>query len=291
MSIRIKEIRRIWLGPIKGALLHFNESDGWAMASHVALSFMIAVFPFLIFTTSVAGFFSNQTESQGIIEMVFEYWPAEIAEPITREMSSVLNNGNEGFLTLGIVLALFFASNGVEAVRSALNLAYRENDPRSLVKKRAQSLLFVLVGAILIIAISVLLIIAPLYYFLVEVVPTSIYIRFFQSESNRLYTASGLLIFVVFACHYWLPGHRRPVSAIWPGIALTLGVWIVAAKVFSLYLKYFATYSATYAGLAGIMTALIFLYLMAVILIFGAEYNAAQEKLQSDQSLSVTDSS
>ena len=140
MSIRIKEIRRIWLGPIKGALLHFNESDGWSMASHVAMSFMIAVFPFLIFTTSVAGFFSNKTESKGIIEMVFEYWPAEVAEPITREMSSVLNNGNEGFLTLGIVLALFFASNGVEAVRSALNLAYRDNDPRSLVKKRAQSL-------------------------------------------------------------------------------------------------------------------------------------------------------
>ncbi len=118
-----------------------------------------------------------------------------------------------------------------------------------------------------------------MYFSLVEVAPPSIYSRLFQSGSLRLSAAFGLLIFVVFACHYWLPGHRRPVSAIWPGILLTLVLWVVVAKLFSLYLKSFATYSATYAGLAGIMTALFFLYLMA--LIFGAEYNSVREKSQS----------
>lgn len=176
-------------------------------------------------------------------------------------------------------------------MRMALNRAYRDNDPRSLLKQRAICLVFVLVGAILIVAVSVLFIFAPMYFSFVEVAPTNIYSRFFQSGSLRLATAFGLLIFVVFACHYWLPGHSRPVSSIWPGIALTLLLWVVVAKLFSLYLKSFANYSATYAGLAGIMTALIFLYLMAVILIFGVEYNSAREKLQSDRSLSVPDSS
>jgi membrane protein len=259
------------------------------MASHVALSLMIAVFPFLIFTTSMAGFFSNESTTKGIIELVFDYWPDEIAEPLIREMDVVLNHGSAGFLVLGIVLALFFAANGIEAVRSALNRAYQDSDPRALLKQRAQSLVFVLVGAILIFAISVLLIFAPLYFSFVEVAPTNISSRFFQSESVRFATAFGLLIFAVFSCHYWLPGHRRPVSAIWPGIALTLVLWIVSGKLFSLYLKTFATYSKTYAGLAGIMTALIFLYLMAMILIFGAEYNSAREKLRSDQARSVSD--
>jgi membrane protein len=83
-----------------------------------------------------------------------------------------------------------------------------------------------------------------------------------------------LLKFVVFSCHRWLPG-RRQLARIWPGIVLTLVLWIIAASGFSLYLESFASYSRTYAGLAGIMTALIFLYLMAAILIFGAEYNSA----------------
>jgi membrane protein len=290
MINRIEKIRRIWLDPMKGALLHFNKSDGWAMASHVALSGMIAIFPFLIFTTSLAGFFSNKIEGKGIIGLAFDYWPKEIAEPIISEMGAVLNNGRPGLLTLGIVLAVFFATNGVEAIRSALNRAYRHNDRRPFWKQRAQSLLFVLVGAVLVIALSVVLIFTPLYYFLVEVVPTSFFIRFFQNGSNRLVVAFGLLTSVVFACHYWLPVLRRPLSAIWPGIALTLVSWLVAGKLFALYLKTFATYNATYAGLAGIMTALIFLYLMAVILIFGAEYNSEREKLQSHQTLSISDS-
>jgi membrane protein len=64
-------------------------------------------------------------------------------------------------------------------------------------------------------------------------------------------------------------------ARLWPGILLTLVLWILVASGFTFYLESFANYTATYAGLAGIMTALIFLYLMAVILIFGAEYNSA----------------
>ncbi len=289
MLTRLKEIRRTWLDPLKPAVLHLNESDGWSMASHVAMSFMISVFPFLIFTTSMAGFFSSKTQSKWIIELLFNYWPAEIAEPITQEINVVLNQGTAGFLTLGIVLTLFFASNCIEALRSALNRAYREHDPRSLLMQRMQSLVFVLVGAILVITISVLLIFPPLYYVFLKVAPTSFFISFFQSGIRRLSIAFLLLTFFVFAFHYWLPAKRRSVSQILPGIALTLVLWIVATKLFTLYLQTFATYNATYAGLAGIMTALIFLYLMALILIFGAEYNSAREKLLTEQSRSASD--
>ncbi len=289
MFNRIAETGRAWLAPLKGALLHFNESDGWAMASHVALSVLIAVFPFLIFTTSLAGFLSDETEAQAIVDLAFDYWPDEIAEPITEEIA-VVTQGRAGFLTLGIVFALFFATNGVEAVRMALNRAYGDKDPRSLFKQRAQSLMFVLVGAVVMVVISVLLILAPIYFSFVELTSPSIYSAFFQSGSLRFFTAFALLVFVVFACHYWLPGHRRPLARVWRGVVLTLVLWVVVADLFSLYLGSFANYGATYAGLAGIMTALIFLYLMAVILIFGAEYNAAWEKTNTERNRIVSGS-
>lgn len=85
----------------------------------------------------------------------------------------------------------------------------------------------------------------------------------------------------MIACHRWLPGYPRPISRVWPGILMTLILWILVATGFSLYLETFATYSATYAGLAGIMTALIFLYLMAMIFIFGAEYNSVLDKTKA----------
>ena len=283
MFARIAETGRLWLWPVKWAFIHFHKSDGWVMASHVALSFMIAVFPFLIVTTSLAGFFTSEELAKDIVDLVFRYWPDEIARPITREIEVVLSRACAGLLTMGIGFALFFASNGVEAVRVALNRAYRDNDPRSLLKQRVQSVWFVMVGATLISLVAVLLFFAPIYASTVEVASPAIYDHIFRSEALRLSTALGLLIFVVFACHRWLPGRRRPLARIWPGIILTLGLWLLAARLFSSYLSSVAIYSLTYAGLAGVMTALIFLYLMAVILILGAEYNSAREKPQLDR--------
>jgi membrane protein len=275
MLVGIGDTMARWLRPIGASLLHFNESDGWSMASHVALSLMIAVFPFLIFAVSLAGIAGTDGVSKAIIDLVFDYWPDTIAEPIVNEINAVVATASARFLTLGIILAMFFASNGVEAVRVALNRAYGDEDGRSIWTQRVQSLIFVVTGAILMLFISILLVFVPIYFSFIEAASPTFYDWLIRSDAIRWCTAFGLLIFVVFACHRWLPGRRRQLARLWPGILLTLVLWIIAASGFSLYLESFASYSRTYAGLAGIMTALIFLYLMAAILIFGAEYNSA----------------
>ena len=246
------------------------------MSSHVALSFMIAIFPFLIFGASLAGFLYDETRTGDIVELVFEYWPEEIAAPIVREINIVLIRGNLGFLTVGIGLALFFASNGIEAIRVALNRAYRDQDDRSILAQRLQSMMFILVTALLISLASILLIVMsnlPAFAGYGLAVLKDV----LGSEPLRLAVALFILMLMVFACHAWLPGRRRSIRCIWPGIALTLLLWIVSGRIFAHYVAAIADYSATYAGLAGIMTAQIFVYLMAVVLILGAEINAELE--------------
>ena len=282
MSGRIEERIKERLRIIGQALTHFNKSDGWATASHVALSLMIAVFPFLIFAVSLTGLVGTNNLSEQIVDLTFDYWPDAIAEPVVNEIEAVVASASTGYLTFGIALAILFASNGVEAVRVALNRAYDDADERPVWKQRLQSLVFVVIGAILMLLISMLLVFVPAYFSFIQADSPTVYNWLFRNEFIRLFTAFGLLIFVVFACHHWLPGRRRPIRQIWPGILLTLVLWIVVASIFSLYLEYFAPYSATYAGLAGIMTALIFMFLMAAILIFGAEYNSALEQAKSN---------
>ena len=123
-----------------------------------------------------------------------------------------------------------------------------------------------------------LLVFAPVYLEFAAPASPAAYEWLLGSEPLTNVLALGLLIFVVFACHRWLPKKTRSVKELWPGIGLTLLLWMISAQLFSYYVRTFANYGATYAGLAGIMTALIFLYLMAVILIFGAELNAAIER-------------
>ena len=150
------------------ALGHFNDDDGWSMASHLAITALMALFPFLIFATTLASFLGAEAFAETAVHLVFDTWPAQIAEPISREVVNVLTVPRGDLLTYGVLLAAFFASNGVEALRTSLNRAYRVVETRSFIFRRFQSLAFVLIATIGFVVISVLLVFAPLLARLAE---------------------------------------------------------------------------------------------------------------------------
>jgi membrane protein len=257
------------------ALGHYNDDDGWAMASHVALSTLMALFPFLIFAATLASFLGADAFSDTAVHLIFDTWPKAIAEPIAQEVKNVLTVQRSGLLTISIIAAAYFAASGIEALRVALNRAYREKETRSLIFRRTQSLGFVLVAALGMAAISFLLVLAPLVLKIAEgwipwIEPFTGTISFW-----RYAIAIVVLVFGLLAVHLWLPDGKRPFVLILPGVALTLIAWVASAVTFASYLSNFANYFSTYAGLASIMVALVFLYILAAIFIVGAEINAA----------------
>lgn len=60
------------LRPFYDAYLKFERDDGWAIASHIALSTLTALFPFLIFITALAGFFGRQEVADAAAKIIFE---------------------------------------------------------------------------------------------------------------------------------------------------------------------------------------------------------------------------
>ena len=87
--------------------------------------------------------------------------------------------------------------------------------------------------------------------------------------------ALAVLVTGLFVVHKWLPDGKRSLLSLVPGIGLTIVAWLIGAGLFAAYLERFATYVTTYAGLASIMIALVFLYIISAIFILGAEINAA----------------
>ena len=77
------------------------------------------------------------------------------------------------------------------------------------------------------------------------------------------------------AVHFWLPAGRRRFVEIVPGILFTLIGWLAGSTMFATYLDRFSSYVTTYAGLASIMIAVVFLYIISAIFILGGEFNAA----------------
>ena len=83
---------------VAGAFIHFNDDDGWAMASHVALSTLLAIFPFLIFGASLASFVGADAYADTAVHIIFDTWPKSIAEPIARQVLDVLTVERSGFV-------------------------------------------------------------------------------------------------------------------------------------------------------------------------------------------------
>jgi membrane protein len=257
------------------ALRRFDSKNGWVMSSHVAMSLMLALFPFVLFTVALAGTLTQDVQLDEMIELVFGGWPEEVADPIVKELYAVLNASGSRLMTLGGLLALYFASNGVNAVRVAMTQAYREVDPRPFWKARLLSLVLVIIGGAGILAITVLELVLPLYTSLLnQAMPNQISDVVAGDWISNLIVLAVPFI-AVLACHKWLPGTRHSVRELLPGVILTVVLWGIAGWGFAIYVGSFASYSATYAGLAGAMAALIFLYVNAAILILGAEFNGA----------------
>ena len=265
---------------IRDAFGHFLWDDGWAMASHVALSVLMALFPFLIFVASLAGFVGVEGLSVRVAEILFAVWPQGVAGPIADEVRRVLATDHRGLVTVSAVITVYLASNGIEAVRNGLNRAYRVVDRRSIVFRRGQSILLVLVGAAASLALVLLAALGTTALNdLIGAVPPLAPLASL-SVPVRVVIAGAVLVVALTVAHVWLPAGRPHWLRLWPGIVFTLAGWFVATWVFRIYVDSFSNMAATYAGLAGVFTAIFFLYMVSVLLLFGAEFNAALSRVR-----------
>jgi len=273
-------LKRGW-AVVGDAFRHFTADDGWAMASHVALSALMAVFPFVIFVAALAGFIGQERLAAGVAGILFQTWPAEVAGPIATEVQQVVQQARVSLMTLSALAAVVLAANGVEAVRTALSRAYRVVDRRPIVFRLAQSVALVLAGAVASLALAFVVLVGPM---LLETVTAAVpALKPYQDEFYlaRYAVPAAVVVVVLAVSHLWLPAGRPRWHWLWPGMLLTLVMWVIAAMIFAVYVRRFAVLATTYAGLASVFTAIFFLYAVAVSLIFGAEFNAALGRMRA----------
>ena len=258
------------------AYVRFTDDDGWAIASHIALTTLTSLFPFLIFITAVTGTLGSAELADEAARLMLDAWPEKVAAPIIAEIHNVVSQPHSQVLTLGAVLAVYFASNGIEALRIGLNRAYDVVELRPWWLLRLESIAYVLVGALALMTLAFGVVLGPLIFAQIEFYLPALAPSQAVFTAGRLALAAVVLIINLVLIHLFLPAGRRGLAAIAPGIAFTFVSSLVAGEAFGLYLARFAgNYLSTYAGLASVMVALVFLYTIAALFIFGGELNAA----------------
>lgn len=255
----------------------FLADDGWAIASHIALSALMAFFPFLIVLTSLAGFFGSKDLADQAAGLMLQVWPSQVTDTLIVQIHDVLTQSRGDALTIGLVLSLYFSSNGVESLRVGLNRAYGVTETRAWYWLRLESIGYTLIAALVSLVLALLLVLGPLllaaarYYLPLIIEPKEHLLNL-----ARYAIALVSLVSALFVLHAWLPAGRRTPRQIMPGIIFTVIASLISAAGFGQYLARFANnYVTTYAGLASVVIALVFLYFIAAIFIYGGALNAA----------------
>jgi membrane protein len=255
------------------AFMRLFADEAVPLAGNIAFRTLFSIFPFLIFLTTLAGFFGNEELAEAVITFLLGVVPPEIIKPITPEIRSILTVPRTGLLSISVALTIWSAMAGVDSVRVGLNRAYDLRETRSVWVLSLQSALFVVGAAMVLLVFSVLIVLGPVILVTVERLAPGLRGSLQTIEQWRFPIAILLLTGWLLLCHRVLPAKRLTIREVLPGVLLTVVVWIVLSSAYSYYLVHFATFASTYASLSGVFAAMFFLYLAALVLIFGGEVN------------------
>ncbi len=258
------------------------DADILSHAAQVAFYFSFAIFPLLYFLVSLLGLLLES--SDGLRNELFAYlrqiMPSSVFDLVRKTIEEIVANSTGGKLTLGLIVTLWSASAGVDAIRNALNSVYRLRETRSWWSTKLQSLALTFVVTIL-----AALVLAIVFYGwqLVQIGLASVGL---EVTSPLVLTAIqwiSILIAMLFACEviYNLLPDFREFQWIWitPGSIVAIFLWIVLTTVFRVYLGYFNTYNKAYGSLGAVIIMMLWLYLTASALMVGGAINAVYSEL------------
>ena len=264
------------------------EADIVDRSAQVAFYFTFAIFPLIYFLVSLFGLILES--SDGIKSELFAYlhrlMPIAVFELVRKTIDEIVVNSTSGKATLGLIITLWSASAGVDAIRNALNAAYSLKETRSWWRVKLQSLVLTFVVTTL--AMFVLVIV----FYGWELVQYTLAIFGFEVSSPLLlvgvqWIATLLVTLLVCEIIYnLLPNFRRfEWKWIMPGSVVAILLWIIFTGGFRLYLGYFNSYNRAYGSLGAVIIMMLWLYLTALALMIGGAINAVLSEMQTANNL------
>jgi membrane protein len=260
---------------LRRAMWTLFENAGFSMSGAVAFTFLLSLFPFCIFLGALAGTIGGRELATYAVAQLFQAVPEPVAQALAPEVTRVMGTSQFGLLTVGAAIALFFATSAVETLRAALNAAYRVKEGRSYLFCLAQSVFLVLMTAAGMLALAWGVVVGPM----IAQTINSEAVHWLLAQDRFSVVMRYLVVLCVttaqlLAYHLFLTAGKRSFWDVWPGVLLSVALWILLAQIYARWLG-ISDYSRFYAGLTQLFTALIFFQVTAMVVILGAEFNRA----------------
>lgn len=260
------------------------ETDIVDRSAQVAFYFSFALFPLIYFLVSLFGLILES--SDGIKSELFTYlhrlMPTAVFNLVRTTIDEIIANSTGGKATLGLLVTLWSASAGIDAIRNAMNAVYGLKETRSWWQTKLQSL-----GLTLVVTILTTFVLTVVFYGW-ELVQYSLALVGLEVSSPLILVGIqwiSILIVMLLVCEivYNLLPDFKIFRWRWimPGSIVAILLWILFTGGFRLYLGYFNSYNRAYGSLGAVIIMMLWLFLTALALIIGAAINAVVYELSA----------
>lgn len=264
----------------------FFEEDLLSNSAQVAFYFTFALFPLLLFLVSLSGLvLESANELRGeLFYYLSQIMPSSAYNLVQDTIKEVTEESSGGKLTIGLLVALWSASAGVDSLRGALNSVYNYKERRTIWKTRGISLLVTLALVIIItIAAAALIYGWQLFLHLLQWFSLPAPAPFVLIIVQWV-VVLALLVFIFALLYNFLPNNEfYEWEWVTPGAVTGIVLWILLSYAFRLYLSYFNSYSATYGSLGAVIILLLWLYLTALVILIGGLINSILENMTDEE--------
>jgi membrane protein len=262
------------------------EAELFARSAQVAFYFSFSIFPLLFFLVSLFGLVLDSTSAleREMYSYLGQIMPRSAYNLVQRTLQEIIENSSARKATLGLAITLWSASAGIDGIRSALNAVYGLRESRPWWRTKFQSLYLTLLFILL------LALVLTIEFYGWQIFQVLLAFAGFEITSPLVLVSIqwiSTLIVMLFAfeiLYNIIPDYGR---AQWewinPGSFIAIGLWLLTTSGFRLYLSYFNSYNRTYGSLGAVIILMLWLYISAVVIVFGGSINAVLREIRADR--------
>ncbi len=261
-----------------------NQDDVFGRSAQLAYYFLLALFPLLIVLLSALGYFASAgTELRNsLMQYLAQAMPGSASQLVSQTITQVIEARGSGKIVLGLLGALWAASNGMGAIVETLNIAYGVKETRPYWKKRAVAVgLTAALAALILCALVLTLYGGKLAEFIGSTVGLgpAFVITWKIAQWPIVVACMGVGFALVY---YFAPNVERPKwHWVSPGAAVGVVLWLLISFGLRIYLHFFNSYNQTYGSLGAVIILMLWLYLTGAAILIGGEVNS--EIAKADQ--------
>lgn len=255
--------------------VHDNVSDSAATLSYY---FVFSLFPFLVFLATLTAYIPGVRSSVAtMLSRARDILPPQAMGIIDQHVRALVNEPRPKLLTIGLIVTLYSASRGVDAVRKALNLAYDVKESRPFWKTEGIAFGMTIGGALLVlVGVAALVAGGDLGLWLAQHLDIAkVYVTVWSWL--RWPITAVVIMFCAAMGYYLLPDVKQEFKFITPGSVFGTLVWLGATYGFNVYASNFGSYNVTYGSIGGVIVLMTWLYLSGFVFLMGGEINAILE--------------